>query len=155
MRATRINHISIFARDFEESARFYEELFRAERIPTPRFPQPVLWLKVGEQQLHLFAAAGNEPTLQHHFGLDVDDFDAIYLFAKERGLLDAETFGASLRGHPAGWAHMYLRDPGGNLVEVCCPDASMLSPETRADVVPLESMARQEGDAAVATLYLS
>ena len=39
MRANRINHVSIFARDLEESARFYEELFEVERLPTARFPQ--------------------------------------------------------------------------------------------------------------------
>ena len=155
MHVTRINHVSIFATDLEESARFYEAVFGAERIPTPRFPQPVLWLKLGDQQLHLFEQPGNEPTLQHHFGVDVDDFERIYRVAKERGILDIEAFGAALRGHPAGWAHMYLRDPAWNLVEVCWPDASTLDPAILAEMTPLESMVHQEGDAAVATLYHS
>ncbi len=156
MRAGRINHVSILARDLEESARFYEELFGAERLPTATFPQgPVLWLRLGDQQLHLFESTGNEPTLRHHFGVDVDDFDAVYEQAKRLGVLDADAFGASLRGHPMGWVQMYLRDPAGNLVEVDCPDARALSPETLAEMTPLESMASQEGDAAVATLYHS
>jgi len=54
MRATRINHVSIVADDLDESARFYEELFGMERVPTAKFPEPVLWLRIGEQQLHLF-----------------------------------------------------------------------------------------------------
>jgi catechol 2,3-dioxygenase-like lactoylglutathione lyase family enzyme len=154
MRATRINHVSIFARDLEESARFYEELFEVERLPTATFPQgPVLWLKLGDQQLHLFESAGNEPTLRHHFGMDVDDFDAVYAKAKELGVLDTDAFGASLRGHAMGWVQMYLRDPAGNLVEVDWPDATTLSPATLAEMVPLESMARQVGEAAEATLY--
>jgi catechol 2,3-dioxygenase-like lactoylglutathione lyase family enzyme len=156
MRATRINHVSIVAHDLEESARFYEELFGMERMPTACFPQgPVLWLKLGGQQLHLFESEANEPTLRHHFGMDVDDFDAVYARAKQLGVLDSDAFGASLRGHAMGWVQMYLRDPAGNLVEVDWPDATTLSAETLAEMTPLESMARQEGDAAVATLYHS
>ena len=57
--------------------------------------------------------------------------------------------------HPAGWVQLYLRDPAGNLVEVDWPDASTLSPETRAEMTQLESVVHQEGDAAAATLYHS
>jgi len=52
--ALRVNHVSIHAEDMEESARFYEELFGMHRLPTPKFQQPVLWLALGDQQLHLF-----------------------------------------------------------------------------------------------------
>ena len=41
VRATGINHVSISARDLEESARFYEEVFGMERIATPIFDTPV------------------------------------------------------------------------------------------------------------------
>jgi YD repeat-containing protein len=151
MEATRINHVSIVAKDLEESARFYEELFGLARVPTARFPQPVLWLQLGKQQLHLFEREGHEPTLSQHFGMDVDDFDAVYAKAKAMGVLDTDAFGATLRNHPMGWVQMYLRDPAGNLVEVDWPDASTLSAETLADITPLDTP--QEGDAAVATLY--
>jgi YD repeat-containing protein len=153
--AARINHVSIVARDLDDSARFYETVFGMERIPTATFPQPVLWLRLGEQQLHLFQSDGNEPTLQHHVGIDVDDFDAVYRRAKELGILDTTAFGGALRSHPTGWVQLYLRDPAGNLVEVDWPDADTLAPETRADIVPLRSIVPQEGEAAVATLYLS
>jgi lactoylglutathione lyase len=155
MRATRITHVSIFANSLDESARFYEELFGMERVPTATFPESVLWLKLGEQQLHLFKIDGNEPTRNHHFGMDVDDFDAVYARAKELGVLSEDAFGASLRGHSMGWVQLYLRDPAGNLVEVDWPDATTLAAATLAEMTPLESMARQEGDAAVATLYHS
>ncbi len=156
MRATRINHVSIVADDLEESARFYEELFGMERIPTAKFPQGrVQWLKLGDQQLHLFESDDDEPTMRHHFGMDVDDLEAVYAKAKELGVLDTSAFGACLRGHPAGWVQLYLRDPAGNLVEVDWPDASTLDPAILAEMTPLESMARQEGDAVIATLYHS
>ncbi len=157
MRATRINHVSIVADDLEESARFYEQLFGAERLPTARFPQGrVLWLRIGEQQLHLFESGDEDrPTVHHHLGFDVDDFDAVYARAKELGILDSGAFGTPVRSHPAGWVQMYLRDPAGNLVEVDCRDATSLAPQTLADLVPLESSAPQVGEAALATLYHS
>jgi lactoylglutathione lyase len=156
MSATRITHVSIYADDLDESAAFYEELFGMERLPTARFPGGgVLWLRLGDQQLHLFRSDEDTPTARHHFGIDVEDFDAVYAKAKERGLLDTRTFGSPLRSHPMGWVQMYIRDPAGNLVEVDWPDVESLDPATRADLVPLESTVPQEGDAAIATLYHS
>ena len=155
MRATRINHVSIVADDLDESARFYEELFGMERLPTARFPEPVLWLRLGEQQLHLFTSDEDPPTPRQHLGIDVADFDALYAKAKELGILDTRAFGSPLRSHPAGWVQLYLRDPAGNLVEVDWPDVESLDAATRADVLPLESAVPQDGDAAVATLYHS
>ena len=61
VRALRINHVSIAAADLETSARFYEEIFSMERIPSPTFDLPVLWLRVGDMQLHLFLDDGPAP----------------------------------------------------------------------------------------------
>jgi lactoylglutathione lyase len=154
MSATRITHVSIYANDLDESAAFYEELFGMERLPTARFPGGgVLWLRLGEQQLHLFRSDEDRPTARHHFGIDVEDFDAVYAKAKDRGLLDTRAFGSPLRRHPMGWVQLYIRDPAGNLVEIDWPDVESLDAATQADIVPLESTVPQEGDAAVATLY--
>jgi len=153
LKATRINHVSIPADDLDASARFYEQLFGVERIPTAKFPEPVLWLRLGEQQLHLFTSDEDDPQPRQHLAFDVDDFDAVYARAKEMGILDSRAFGSPLRTHPAGWAQLYVRDPAGNLVEVDCPDVGSLSPETLAEAHPLGDSVEQTGDAAVATLY--
>ena len=149
MRTTRINHTSIVANSLDESARFYEELFGMERIPTAKFPDPVLWLRAGTNQLHLFEA-DETANLRAHVSFDVDDFDALYAKAKEMGILDVRAFGSPLRVHTAGWVQLYLRDPAGNLIEVDWPDASTLSPETLADA---RELGGQEGEAAAATLF--
>jgi YD repeat-containing protein len=153
MRAVRFNHVSIHANDLDESTRFYEEVFGMERLPTPRFRQPVRWLRLGDQQLHLFQREDAESPPYHHLGLDVDDFEAVYKAAKERGLLDHETWQRPLRVHPSGWVQMYIRDPAGNLVEVDWPDVSTLDPALAAQLYPLETDIPQTGDAARATLY--
>ena len=58
VRVTGINHVSIAARDLEESTRFYVEVFGMEPIATPIFETPVQWLRCGDLQLHLFLDDG-------------------------------------------------------------------------------------------------
>ena len=153
MRATRINHVSIHAVDMEESVRFYTELFGMRLLPTPVFPDGhVVWLALGEQQLHLFARPTDAPKY-HHLALDVDDFAEVYRRAEERGLLDPTAFLAQIRCHPTGWVQMYLRDPAGNLVEIDWPDVSTLPSELQAAIPRLDADTPQPGEAAVATLY--
>ncbi len=122
MRATGLTHVSIGARDLEESARFYKGFFGMEEIPSPDFPGPVRWLRVGDLQLHLFLDEDPAPAW-HHFALDVDDFEAVYARAEE---LDVRDWYSAVRELPDGAVQMYLRDPAGNLVEVNWPDASTL-----------------------------
>jgi catechol 2,3-dioxygenase-like lactoylglutathione lyase family enzyme len=153
MAATRINHVSIVADSLEESARFYEELFGMRRVPTAAFRQPVLWLALGDQQLHLFQRDDVDAPRAHHVAIDVDDFEAVYREAKRRGVLDGETWAERARYHPAGWVQMYIRDPAGNLVEVDWPDVSTLDPELVAELAQLEDTVPQTGDARAATLY--
>jgi lactoylglutathione lyase len=150
--ATRVNHVSIRAVDMEESIRFYEEVFGMERVATPIFAEPVVWLQLGEQQLHLFEQ-GNDVPRYHHVALDVDDFEAVYLKAKELGVLDSDTFGAEVRAHPSGWVQIYLRDPAGNLVEVDWPDVSILDRSVFTDIRRLDDEIPQTGSARDATLY--
>ena len=152
MRATRFNHVSVHAFDLEESLRFYVDVFGMERLPSPNFSQHVEWLRVGEQQLHLFASESPAPR-SHHFALDVDDFEAAYLKAKELDLLDDETFGAAVRELPDGAVQMYIRDPAGNLVELNWPDISTLDRSVISTIRRVADERPQSGEAASATLY--
>ena len=152
MRAVRINHVSVNALDLEESARFYETLFGMERLPTPLFPDgPVLWLRVGDQQLHLFERDTPAPRY-HHLAFDVDDFEAVYLKARELGLFD-DAFGTQIREHPAGWIQMYVRDPADNLIEIDSPDAKSLDRSVVTGIRALEDDVAQVGPARTATVY--
>jgi lactoylglutathione lyase len=154
VRATRFNHVSVRADDLERSAAFYEELFGMERVPAPDLGETrVLWLRLGDQQLHLFRRETDTPRY-HHFALEVDDFEAVYRAAQERGILDAETFGAALRELPDGSVQMYLRDPAGNLIEVDWPDATTLDGSITTDLVRLADVIRQEPGAERASLFV-
>jgi lactoylglutathione lyase len=152
VRATRLNHISIHATDMEASLRFYTDVFGMERLPSPDFSQHVEWLRLGEQQLHLFTSEGPAPR-SHHFALDVDDFEAAYFKAKELGLLDEDVFGASVRELPGGAVQMYIRDPAGNLVEVDWPDVSTLDRSIVTRVTKLSDEIEQSREAEQSSLY--
>src|SRR6476661_1617630 len=152
MRALRINHVSIAAKDLEESTRFYESVFGMERIPTPTFASPVQWLRVGDTQLHLFLAEEPTAPVRHHLGITIDDFDAAYQAVKAHA---SDTWGWQLVELPSRQVQLYFRDPGDNLVELNWPDADTLDrsryPELRriADHIP------QKPDAEEAILYLN
>jgi lactoylglutathione lyase len=152
VRATRLNHVSIHATDMEESLRFYIEVFGMERLPSPNFSQHVEWLRLGDQQLHLFKRDTPAPDF-HHIALDVDDFEAAYLKARELGLFDDDAFGASVRELPGGAVQMYIRDPAGNLVEVDWPDIGTLDRTIVTNVTRIADERPQTGEAARATLY--
>jgi YD repeat-containing protein len=118
-------HVSIGARDLDESVGFYGELFGLEEVPHPDFPFPVRWLRVGGLQLHLFESDGSALPGQH-FGIDVGDFEAVYTKASEMGVRVGDGYFANLYELPDGAVQMYVRDPSGNLIEVNWPDSGSL-----------------------------
>ena len=152
MRATRLNHVSIHAYDMDESLRFYTEVFGMERLPSPDFGHSVEWLRLGEQQLHLFKREVDAPQF-HHIALDVDDFETAYLVAKKRRIGDDETWAPDVRELPDGSVQMYIRDPAGNLVEIDWPDVSTLDGSVVTNIRKLSEDIEQSEEALRATLY--
>jgi len=153
MRATRFNHVSIHAVDMEESLRFYIEVFGMEHIPSPEFENRVEWLRLGDQQLHLFLSQTPAPEL-HHLGLDVDDFEAAYVMARDRGLIDDQAFAPTVRQLNDGAVQMYLRDPAGNLVEVDWPDVNTLDRSVVTEIQHVGDERPQSARAQRARLYM-
>jgi lactoylglutathione lyase len=151
MRATGFTHVSIHARDLEESVRFYTDVFGMRRIPSPDFPDmEVEWLEAGEVQLHVFKRDVAAPDF-HHVGFDVDDFEAAYRAACERELFDGGE--PHVRELNDGALQMYLRDPAGNLVEVNWPDASTIDRSVVTTIRPLSDERPQSEEALQASLY--
>jgi lactoylglutathione lyase len=130
--ALRLNHVSVHALDLDASEAFYTEMFGMRRIPAPHFGHPVRWLQVGDAQLHLFERPVEAPS-NHHFAVTVDDLEAVYRSARDRGCLDTPR----VRRLPDGAAQMYLRDPSGNLVEVNAANADSLDAGLVGELVPV------------------
>jgi len=114
MRIARLNHTSVRIADLRRSRDFYEGLLGLRVAPRPDLGMPGAWYDVGGAQVHLIEQAkafdGIDPT-DPHFALEVDDLDAV------KRTLDA-------RGVPylaLGAAQLWIRDPDGNVVEICTP----------------------------------
>ena len=150
MHALRINHVSIAAKDLEKSAQFYEEVFSMERIPTPTFDLPVVWLRVGDMQLHLFLDDGPAPA-RHHLGITIDDFDAAYEAVKARAYA---TWGYQLVELPSRQVQLYFRDPSDNLIELNWPDADTLDRSRYPELRRIPDHIPQRPDSKDAVLYL-
>ena len=151
MKATGFTHTSVHAHDLDESVRFYKDLFGMEEIPAPDFPFPVRWLRLGDLQLHLFQSEDLAPR-GHHFGVDVDDFEATYVKVGEMAVREKEGYFSYLYEIPDGAVQMYLRDPAGNMVEVNWPDASTLDRSVVTEEV--HKIEAKTAESAKATLYL-
>jgi len=134
--SSRINHVSVNARDLDESVDFYVELLGAELIPTPNFGLPVQWLALGRTQLHLFKR-DTQPTSHHHFGITVDDLEPVYRAAERRGVFDHDSFTNHLVELPGDVVQLYLRDPAGNLIEIDHEGVDRLPEDIRSQLKPL------------------
>jgi catechol 2,3-dioxygenase-like lactoylglutathione lyase family enzyme len=128
---SRINHVSINARELQESIDFYVELLGAELIATPNFGVPVQWLALDGTQLHLFER-DLQPTSHHHVAITVDDLEPVYRAAERRDAFDREAFGNHLVELPGDVVQLYVRDPAGNLVEIDSPGVDRLPDDLRA-----------------------
>ncbi len=131
--SARINHVSVNARDLQESVDFYVDLLGAEPIPTPNFGLPVQWLALGRTQLHLFER-DLQPTSHHHLGVTVDDLEPVYRAAARRGAFDRQAFRNHLVELPGDVVQLYLRDPAGNLVEIDHHGVDRLPEDLRAEL---------------------
>lgn len=142
MSATGLNHVSIGAYDLGESTRFYEDVLAMVQVPSFRFAQPVVWLRLGSVQLHLFQRSDGAPQRQH-VGLDVDDFEAVYAAVRAHGLLD-DTLGHHCYELPDASVQAYFRDPGDNLIEIDWPHVGTLDRTVVNDIRSLDQDIPQE-----------
>jgi catechol 2,3-dioxygenase-like lactoylglutathione lyase family enzyme len=151
--SSRINHVSVNARDLRESTEFYVELLGAEPIPTPNFGLPVQWLALGRTQLHLFER-DSRPGTHHHFGITVEDLEPVYRAAERRGAFDRNSFSNHLVELPGDVVQLYLRDPAGNLIEIDQQGADRLPEDIRAQVKRLWEVNPQSEEQMRGRLYL-
>lgn len=112
MRIDKLNHASVRIAELERSREFYEGLLGLKLTARPDLGFPGAWYEVGGSQLHLIQQGkfmdGIDPT-DPHFALEVPSV------ADVKQELD-------VRGVPYlafGDAQLWIRDPDGNVVEIC------------------------------------
>ena len=100
-RAVGINHLALEVGSIDEALAFYGRLFEVElrgRIPGMAF------IDMGDQFLALAERSDRQPDRERHFGLVVDDREAVLAAARDAGL---RIFGGNS-----------FLDPWGNHVQV-------------------------------------
>jgi catechol 2,3-dioxygenase-like lactoylglutathione lyase family enzyme len=102
-RAVGINHVALEVGSLDDALAFYGSIFELtlrSRVPGMAF------VDLGDQFLALAEREGGEADVHRHFGLVVDDKEAVRQAARDAGV-DVQ---------PAG--KLRFRDPWGNNVEV-------------------------------------
>lgn len=113
-----IHHVSLIISDLEKSRVFYQDILGLSIIEDrPELGFDGLWLKVGEQQIHLLLLENPDPVEgrpQHggrdrHVAFTVTDFEQLI----DRLELGKVSFTRSRSGRKA----LFCRDPDGNALE--------------------------------------
>jgi catechol 2,3-dioxygenase-like lactoylglutathione lyase family enzyme len=102
-RLVGINHVALEVGVLEEAVAFYQRLFEIARVD--REPG-MAFLDMGDQFIALSSGRSAGPDASRHFGLVVDDKDAVRAALAEAGI---ETVGSH---------GLNFRDPWGNLLQI-------------------------------------
>lgn len=123
----RVDHLVLTVSDIEATTRFYERALgmRREFFRGPE-GQPRHALLFGKQKLNLQDAATETPTKARVPTVGAGDFcliaagplDSVIAHLKAEGIA-IDTGPVARRGALGAMRSIYLRDPDGNLVEVC------------------------------------
>ena len=113
-----IDHVDITAPEELEAEvlAWYESVLGLERVAKPEDKSPRGgWFLVGDLQLHVTRAEHN-PHPRAHFGIEVDDHEAVVQRLRETGCHIEQA-------RPVEGRHrFYTRDPAGNRIEILSYD---------------------------------
>jgi catechol 2,3-dioxygenase-like lactoylglutathione lyase family enzyme len=109
---TGIHHVSINVRDVEAARQFYVDALGLEVLPRPELGVAGLWLRAGQQEVHLLGIEGEPPLKEQHFAFAVGDLEAL----RTRLAVHGVHLSAAMR-IPDVCLQAFTRDPSGNLLE--------------------------------------
>jgi catechol 2,3-dioxygenase-like lactoylglutathione lyase family enzyme len=116
---TELNHVNVTVpQSAEEAAKhFYDSVLGLKQIPKPEGSRVSVgaWYQLAGVQLHLSVeeGVGDNRKSTRHVCIMVEDLAGAELHLREAGveiLPDARPV--------RGWLRFYVRDPGGNLIEI-------------------------------------
>ena len=114
----RVQHVSVPMPpgSSEAARRFYRDALGLEEKQTPSSlaAQELVWFRVGEDEVHLFADESGETSVAaQHLCLQVGDLEALRRQLEERGVtIDHDV--PQITNRP----RMFVRDPFYNLIEL-------------------------------------
>ena len=127
---SRLQHVTLLVDALAPARDFYCREFGFTERQVEGLDYPGAFLRINDhQELHLAELPDRPPSFRGHFCLRVSDWSATFYRMKELGILDVRPWGR-MRELPDGSMQLYVRDPSGNLVEICS------EPEDRAGIDP-------------------
>lgn len=109
-----LQHVNVPSTDLERSRRFYRDMLGFVETSRPPFSVNGIWLSIKPgQSIHITEVGQPEPTITHHFALQVLDLGAALETLRRRGI--AYERAASV---PGAGLQAYFRDPDGNVIEL-------------------------------------
>lgn len=116
---TRIHHVTLLVDDLSACREFYVRQFNFTERAVPGLDYPGAFLIVNDrQELHLAELPDAPRSYRGHFCLRVSDFNGTFRRMRDLGILDTGPWGR-MRELPDRTLQFYVRDPAGNLVEIC------------------------------------
>jgi lactoylglutathione lyase len=103
-RLVGINHVALEVRDLEEALDFWASIFDIDVEHEPEYR--MAFIDMGDQFLALAERAGTDEKSERHFGLVVDDKEAVRSRLIELGV------------EVSPGRRLNFRDPSGNLIQV-------------------------------------
>lgn len=118
MRVTQLDHIAVYATDFETSVAFYRDVLCLSPRPRPDFGDLGAWFQIAPgQELHVI----HSPTPLNlpqdrlaHFALLVENESAALAHLDRHHVAYSEP-----KKRPDGATQIFLRDPDHYLIELC------------------------------------
>lgn len=121
VKAHLLSHGTLECKNMEESRRFYEEFLGLESVKTGPIS---LWVRLGAETFVVILALGEKahamPSMNFHYGLDVDSIEAVDA-AHDQAVALQEVYGIRKITKPVdqhGSYSFYLEDLDGNWWEI-------------------------------------
>ena len=116
MKFCGIHHVAILVSDAARATAFYRDMLGLQQIEIPpTFREAglnVIWLQLGDQQLHLLPAPTADVPARRHFAMHIDDAKQAREQLARRGLSIRETTPIP------GADRFFINDPDGNRIEL-------------------------------------
>lgn len=115
-----INHVTILVSDKDRAREFYSNILGLEPVHIGKS----LWMKAGDQFIHVSKNSGNPVTgTFYHFAIEVDDFKTYIYDLIQKGVevfdLDSELQKVKVNAElDDSTRQFFVHDPDGNIVEI-------------------------------------